>query len=133
MNLRPNYFGLFTNSGLSVFIAAILFHHSFKFLGAIFIGIAVFHVMRLRRVCIYPDQIVVQYPFAPFFPDKVIPKETLITFRFVSGYYTDWNAVILRFKSEEKPTSIRIPVSPFDREELAKYLTTWYTAASLSR
>lgn len=124
MNLRPNYFGLAVNSGLSIFIAVILFRSSNNFLGALFLAISVVHLMRLKRVSVNQDQIVVKYPFAPFLQDKFIPNRSLVSFRFVSGYYTDWNAVILRYKNEKGIQSLRIPFSPFDRKELEKNLAT---------
>lgn len=125
MKLRPNYFGVFINAGLALFIAAILLSREFLVLSLIFLSISVYHVMHLKKVEFTEGAILIRYPFALVIRQKTIPSKAVISYRFSSGHYTELGAVFVKYRQGTSVGSMKIPVDPSDLRQLEALLRNW--------
>ncbi|MBL0128717.1 MAG: hypothetical protein IPP83_14940 [Flavobacteriales bacterium] len=114
MKLRANYFGVFANSGLALFIAAALFTHEFQILALVFLGIALYHIMHLKKVEVMPSAILIRYPLSIMSRQVSILADDLVSYRFSGGHYTESGAVFVKYRKENHVATLKIPIAAAD-------------------
>lgn len=125
MELRPNYFGVFINAGLALFIAAILLSREFFALALIFLGVSIYHIMHLKKVEVTQDAIRIRYPLALLNRLETIPSTAVVSFRFSGGHYTELGAVFVKYRKWKTTRSKKILVNPADARQLEALLRNW--------
>ncbi len=124
MKLRPNHLGVFINSGLALFIAVILISREFFALALLFLGVSIYHIMHLKKVEVNQEAILIRYPLGLFSREKTIPIDSLISFRFSAGHYTEPGAVFIKYRKGKSSGSMKILVDPADIRQLEALLRT---------
>lgn len=126
MTLRVNYFGLAMNAGLALFFSVVLYRSEHPIMGTAMLPIALYQFLTLQRVTITPTTVSMMYPFRPIRRAVSFQSEDLLSYRFVSGHYTEWDAIQWEFTTSNGRRTLRTKYDAADRQALEKALASWF-------
>lgn len=126
MTLRVDYFGLAMNAGLALVFAVVLFRYEHPIMGAAMLPIALHQFLSLQRVTITPTMVSITYPFRPIRSALSFQSEYLLSYRFVSGHYTEGDAILWEFDTSNGRRTLRTKYDASDWQALEKALANWF-------
>lgn len=126
MTLRVNYFGLALNAGLALFFGVVLFRYEHPIMGTTMLPIALYQFLTVKRVTITPTTVSIRYPFRPIRRSVSFRSEDLLSYRFVSGHYTEWDAILWEFDTANGRRTLRTKYDASDWQALEKALANWF-------
>ncbi len=126
MILRMNLFGLAMNAGLALFFSAVLYRSEHPIMGTAMLPIALYQFLTLQRVTITPTTVSIMYPFRPIRRAVSFQSEDLLSYRFVSGHYTEWDAILWEFDTSNGRRTLRTKCDAADWQALEKALASWF-------
>lgn len=126
MTLRVNYFGLAMNAGLALFFSVVLYRSDRPIMGTAMLPIALYQFLSLKHVTISPETISIRYPFRPIRRALSFQSEYLLSYRFISGHYTEWDAILWEFDTSNGRRTLRTKYDAADWQALEKALASWF-------
>lgn len=126
MTLRVNYFGLAMNAGLALFISMVLVRYEQPVLGAAMLPFVLYQFLTIKRVTITSTTLSITYPFRPVLKTVSFQADDLLSYRFVSGHYTEWDAILWEFNTTNGRRSVRTKYDATDWQALEQALNQWF-------
>lgn len=126
LTLRANYFGLAMNAGLALFFGAVLLQAQHPALSAAMLPIALYQFLSLKRVTITPTAIKIIYPFRPALRTVSFSADDVLSYRFASGHYTEWDAILWEFDTSNGRKTLRTKYDASDWQALEQALPSWF-------